>query len=184
MIVMLMGLRGAGKSTIGQLLAQRLDCRCVDLDQLTLAAMGSLNVADAWRAHGEAAFRETESQALRDALDIEQDLILSLGGGTPTAPGAADAMRRAVAVGSAFVVYLRADARTLGSRIASGDADRPSLTGADPVEEMQSVLESRDELYRELADIEIDATLDAGRIVDQIAASVEAGRARRGSGRD
>lgn len=182
MIVVLMGLRGAGKTTVGQGLAERLAWRCVDLDQLTLASMGAITVAEAWNEQGEPAFRSAEAVALSDALDVEHDMILSLGGGTPTAPGAADALRRAASAGRALVVYLRADAQTLGARITSGDANRPTLTGADPVEEMQDVLASRDDLYRELADIEINAALDAPEVIGQIVEAMTQAGVRRASG--
>jgi shikimate kinase len=79
--------------------------------------------------------------------------VLALGGGTPTAPGAADLLRERAAAGSVRLLYLRASAETLAGRLtAAGGPDRPALVGDDPVSEITVLFERRDPLYRELAD--------------------------------
>lgn len=152
--LVLIGLRGSGKSTLGSALARREGLRFVDLDVVASAFLGHDTVASAWAARGEAAFRESESRALSAVLH-DENLIIALGGGTPTAPGAADTLRRAVTDRRAVVVYLRCSPERLRRRLCEADEkamrNRPSLTGADPLMEIEQVFAQRDELYRELA---------------------------------
>ena len=151
MNIVLIGLRGSGKTTVGRLLAERLRRPLVDLDAVTSKLLGATRVADAWARAGEQAFRQAEARALTAALAGDGQVI-ALGGGTPTAPGAADLLRTACDAGRATVVYLAAAAATLRTRLAAADmADRPSLTGADPLAEIDAVLVRRDPLYRDLA---------------------------------
>jgi shikimate kinase len=155
MDLVLIGLRGSGKSTLGERLAQRHKLRFVDLDVRTPAEFGVRSVAEAWATYGEAAFREAEVRALGRAIAEDPD-ILALGGGTPTAPGAEDmirALRGPPGAPRSRVVYLRAPAEVLAARLeAGGVTDRPSLTGEDPIREIGAVLAFRDPLYRDLAD--------------------------------
>ncbi|MBY0262467.1 MAG: hypothetical protein K2Q20_08995, partial [Phycisphaerales bacterium] len=85
--IVLIGLRGSGKSTLARLLAKRLGLIPVDLDDRTPGFAGQPTVAAVFANLGEPAFREAEARALRQAL-AEPGIVLALGGGTPTAPGA------------------------------------------------------------------------------------------------
>jgi shikimate kinase len=157
MKLVLMGLRGSGKSTLGGRLASERGLRFIDLDERTPGELGARTVAEAWALFGEPAFREAEVRALRAAI-ADDPGILALGGGTPTAPGAAEIIRGFKGhAGAARVVYLRASAAVLSARLrASGMAGRPSLTGADPIGEVAAVLAARDPLYMSLADAVVD----------------------------
>lgn len=152
MNLVLIGLRGSGKSVVGRLVASRLGRPLVDLDEITPGLLGARSVAEAWAGRGEPAFREAEARALADALRSD-GRVLALGGGTPTAPGAADLLRAQRGAGRARIVYLAAGAATLRDRLAGADnAHRPSLTGGDLLAEIETVLLRRDPLYRGLAD--------------------------------
>lgn len=156
--ILLMGLRASGKSTLGAMLATRLGRPFVDLDDVTAARLGCVDVPEAWARHGPAAFRDAEAEALRDVLE-HTGQIVALGGGTPTAPGAADMLRNAISSQQARLVYLRATPSTLRGRLEQTDLSRrPSLTGSGVVDEVQRVFEERDPLYRSLASevIEVD----------------------------
>lgn len=173
-VLVLMGLRGSGKSTLGRALAERLGRGFVDLDDRTAASLGCGAPGEALRTHGEAAFRATEAAALRGALD-EAGIVLALGGGTPTAPGAADMLRERSADGRAAVLYLRASAATLAERLttaaAGGGPERPPLVGEDPIGEIGVLLERRDGLYRELAGsvLHLDGVSEAGALAMVVA---------------
>lgn len=173
-----MGLRASGKTTVARLLSVRLGYSAVDLDDVVATAMGEPNAGACIRAHGFAAFRQAEAEALRHALESslkepdERGLVLALGGGTPTAPGAAELLRAARDSRRALVVYLRASEQTLRARL-TGDSqtDRPSITGAGTLDEIGRMLRERDPLYRELAERVIECDdLKAAEIVEQIEA--------------
>jgi shikimate kinase len=170
MNLILIGLRGSGKTTVGGLLAARLGRPFVDLDDAVAVALNARSAGEAWRARGEAAFRSAEVTALRDALRVPER-VLSLGGGTPTASGAVELLNAERASGRVRIVYLAASPAVLRQRLAGTDlASRPSLTGAGVLGEIDAVHAARDGLYRSLADAVIDtAGQDAAAIAEHLA---------------
>ena len=155
--ITLMGLRGAGKSTVGAALARALGLPCVEIDDLACTRLAARDAGAAIRTHGLDAFRLAESSVLGEALATPSPCVICLGGGTPTAPGAADTLRAART--RMAIVYLRATPATLRRRLAATDlSSRPSLTGRHPLDEIDEVFAARDPLYRELATevIEVD----------------------------
>lgn len=144
--VLLAGLRGSGKSTLGKMLAERIGGAHIDLDDRTASTLGFDSCAAALTTLGEPAFREGEARALAAVL-AEPPSIVSLGGGAPTAPGATDQIRRA----GARVVYLRLTPEQLTRRLRESDlSQRPTLTGLGALEEIRTLFEQRDGLYRTL----------------------------------
>ena len=157
--IVLIGLRGAGKSTVARYLARHLGLSPVDLDDRTPRHAGEATVAGVFANQGETAFRAAESRALFEAL-AEPDIVLALGGGTPTAPGAADLLRDAQAHDRAAVVYLRAPASDLAARLASADnAHRPALSELSPSAEIATLYARRDPLYTALARVVIEVAM-------------------------
>ncbi len=147
----LLGLRGSGKSTLGRRLAASMRCGFVDLDDVTARVLKAATPADALRLLGEPAFREGEAAALREP-DALAAGVVALGGGTPAGKRSAQLLADQQLAG-ARLIYLRAEARTLRDRLAATDlATRPSLTGADPLVEIEVVHARRDPLYLEIAD--------------------------------
>ncbi len=160
--ILLMGLRGSGKTTMARRLSATTGAPAIDLDDLVAAAAGEPTVGGAYRALGEARFREVEGALLAERLR-EPPHVLALGGGTPTAPGAADLIGRAASRG-AMAVYLRAAPGTLRARLERTDLTaRPSLTGLGVLEEIEAVFAQRDGPYRALAShtIECDTLTEA-----------------------
>lgn len=159
--VVLMGLRGSGKSTIGPMLASRLDgCEFRDLDADVLHTSGFGSIADIVSAEGWTGFRQREHEQLAlwaSSLLTEPEcqIVLALGGGTPTHEPSRELLQRDELRRRATLVYLRATPGTLGDRMAHSK-DRPSLTGADPVAEIRLVFDERDGLYKTIADTVID----------------------------
>ncbi len=163
----LIGLRGCGKSTLGRELALESARDFIDLDDVTPRHLGRASVAEAWRLDGEEAFRRAEAAALHDKLR-HQGIVLALGGGTPTAPGARDMLIDQQRTARGLIVYLRASASTLRERLSlASNADRPTLTGAGTLEEIEGVLERRDPIYLALADevVEVDGLTQAEALV-------------------
>lgn len=168
--LVLMGLRASGKSTLGALLAQRGRLPFTDLDHETLSLLGHTSAAQAWAALGQHAFRNAETRALRATLALETRVI-ALGGGTPTAQGAADLLRDARHTRTALLIYLRYPAHTLRDRLASDPAalaDRPALTGASPLDEIPDLLAQRDPLYLDLAELVLESPPSAQTAADAI----------------
>jgi shikimate kinase len=150
--LVLIGLRGSGKSTLGRAVARATAMTFVDLDTLTPGVLGRADVREAFSRDGEAAFRDAEVAALRAVLKKDHQVV-ALGGGTPTARGAVDMLSRERTAGRAAIVYLRAEPETLRLRLAADDnTQRPSLTGAGVLDEIEAVMSRRDPMYLALAD--------------------------------
>jgi shikimate kinase len=147
--VVLVGLPGSGKTTVGQALADALGRPFVDLDQRIVASQG-LSVAGLWESNGEAAFRRLEQAAMREAL-AGADSVIAPGGGWAAIPGELSQAREL-----AFIIYLRVRAETAALRAGGqgGMSARPPL-GDKALQQLGELLEKREQFYR-LADLTID----------------------------
>lgn len=145
-MLVLIGLRASGKTTVGGLLAAGTGRPFTDLDELTAQRLGVGTASGALRARGVQAFRAAELDALRTFLPTAQPgHILALGGGTPTIPEVAGLLRPHT------VVYLRAQPGTLQQRLGNDPRERPALTAGDAVSEVPTLFAERDPLYRSIA---------------------------------
>ena len=155
MSVVLLGYRGSGKTTLGRALAERLGRPLIDTDERIVAKAGD-SIKTIFETQGETAFRNLEAQALAEALGAE-DAIISIGGGAVLR-----AENRALLMTAGERIYLRCDPVVLAQRIHADPgtaANRPALTHlGGTVEEIISLLEVREPLYREVATAELDVT--------------------------
>ena len=103
---MLIGLRGSGKTTLGSLLAKRLNTQFIDLDDVTVAGSGQPSVTAMFRSVGEPAFRAAECAALTHVLTSPSTsgAVIALGGGTPTTPPARALLESARAAGTIRII--------------------------------------------------------------------------------
>ncbi|MFZ9882127.1 MAG: shikimate kinase [Phycisphaerales bacterium] len=173
--LLIIGLRASGKSTVAAHTARLLGCTHSDLDDRTAALLGCRAAGEAFRTHGEAAFRKAEREALATALS-DTARVIALGGGTPTAPGARDLIDAARRAGDALVVFIDPPVDAMAARLARDEGDRPSLTGRGVVAEIEEVAAARRPLYAEIADVVIAgeaSTRDAAQIAAEIAAFVD-----------
>lgn len=170
--IVLIGLRGSGKTTVGPIVARILQRPFADLDDAVRDRYNGRTIADVWNAIGEAAFRRAELETLPPLLSAPG--VLALGGGTPTIEDARLILADAQDRGCARIIYLRASPATLRARLARADmSNRPSLTGADPLDEIESVFALRDPTFGALAGMVIetdDLTPEeiAGRILESL----------------
>ena len=169
--IVLLGLRASGKSTLGVAAAQQLGLEFVDLDDRTRALLGAPSVREAFERCGETVFREAESRALGEVM-AESPRVIALGGGTPTAPGAAELLATARRDGRAVTVFLDPPLEVLAARLASHEGDRPSLTGRGVVAEIEDVARVRRPLYAALADLRLLEPLDPASLVSIITSQV------------
>jgi shikimate kinase len=146
--ILLVGMMGAGKTTTGQLVADRLGWNYKDSDADVEAATG-LTVPELFARDGEAAFRAAEANVLTAACLDESPTVISVAGGAVLR-----ADNRRVIRSSGTVVWLRARPETLAARVGDG-AGRP-LLGDDPAEAMVRLFEERAPYYAEVADAVID----------------------------
>lgn len=160
--IVLIGLRGSGKSTVGRMLAEVLAIELIDLDRCVLERLNKPTVAEAWASLGQAAFRDAEAAALAELLalhDPAHPRVIALGGGTLTVTEAQATLTEAQTAGLARAFYLHATPEQLAARLPAHDPDRPSLTDQhDPIEEMRMVYQQRDSLYRQCAAHIIEST--------------------------
>ncbi len=146
--IFLVGLMGAGKTSVGRLLAKRLGKHFLDCDHEIEARTG-VRVPVIFEIEGEEGFRLREAQTLAE-LTQATDIVLATGGGAVLRPE-----NRAALASRGFVIYLRAQPRDLWQRTRH-DKNRPLLQTEDPLGRLQELYEIRDPLYREVADLVVD----------------------------
>ncbi|MES2348344.1 MAG: bifunctional shikimate kinase/3-dehydroquinate synthase AroKB [Pseudomonadota bacterium] len=146
--VFLVGLMGAGKTTIGRILARKLGLRFIDSDHEIEARTGA-SIPWIFEIEGEQSFRRREADVIRE-LTGQQDLVLATGGGAVL-----NADSRAFLKSRGTVIYLRATVHSILQRTAH-DKNRPLLQTADPRKKLEELMAVRDPLYMEIADVVID----------------------------
>jgi shikimate kinase len=143
--VALVGLMGAGKTTVGRRAAKLLGRPFVDADEAFIPRYGR-TVGEVFAGEGEAAFRRLEAELLTEVLGVATPLLLATGGGVVTTEG----NRQRLAQPDVLVVYLHAEPAFLASRTRA-KSDRFLLAGQDPVDVLTRLYDERDGWYREVA---------------------------------
>jgi shikimate kinase len=150
----LIGMRGAGKSTVGAECARRLDRVFVDTDELVEATTGR-TISEIFSSDGEGAFRALERAALADACAAPLPSVIAVGGGAMSDP-----VNRQMAGAHATVVWLRAHPAELAQRVERQERDaggeRPLLAGADPIATLERLSTLRSDAYGAIAAIVVD----------------------------
>jgi shikimate kinase len=163
--VVLIGLPGSGKSTIGRRLAKAMGVDLLDTDAEVERRTGR-TIADIFAVDGEPEFRRLEEEVIREALR-DHDGILSLGGGAVTTPGVREALA------GHTVVYLEITAAE-GVRRTSGSTVRPLLAGPDRAEKYRELMTARVPLYRKTATLRINTNRrNPGAVVRYIVGRLE-----------
>lgn len=146
--IFLVGMMGAGKTSVGRVLAKRLNKVFYDSDHVIEERTG-VKIPVIFEIEGESGFRHRESAVL-DELTALDDVVLATGGGAVLAQENRDRLRT-----RGTVVYLRASVKDLLNRTRH-DKNRPLLQTADPRARLNELYEMRDPLYREVAHVTID----------------------------
>ena len=174
-LLLLIGLRCSGKTTLGEAVALSLGVTCQDLDALALARLGCASVSEAFERHGESEWRAAESASLLGVLEAPTLGVLSLGGGAATTPAAAAAIRSAQASRRAVVALLHPGEEELVRRLGRGRGDRPRLA-RDDAAEVRRLSTDRLPLYRSLADASVDTRLPMSACTRRLVAITRLGR--------
>lgn len=146
--IFLVGMMGAGKTTIGRGLARVLGRDFLDLDHEIENRCG-VRIVHIFDIEGEEGFRRRECTVL-EQCSSQPDLVLATGGGAVLAEG-----NRCLLKARGLVIYLRATPAELYSRVAR-DRNRPLLQTADPLARIRELVTQREPLYEEVADIVFD----------------------------
>jgi shikimate kinase len=160
--VVLIGMMGSGKTTVGRRLAAELGRPLVDSDAQVEARTGR-TVREIFESDGEAAYRVLEREALVDALAEAEPSVVAAAGGVVLDPG-----NRAVLRAAGTVVWLRARPEVLARRVSAGRDHRP-LLGDDPLAALRRLDAERHPLYEEVADLVVDVDdLSTGQVVTAV----------------
>ena len=154
--IFLIGLMGAGKTTIGRQIASELSLEFFDSDHEIENRTG-VSITHIFDIEGEAGFRKRET-AMLDELTNKKGIVLATGGGAVLKPE-----NRQFLMSRGTTIYLYANIETLFER-TSKDRNRPLLQIDNPREKLEELFEIRDPLYRETADIIIDTGKDSVRL--------------------
>jgi len=139
--ISLIGLRGGGKSTLGRLLAERLDVPFIELDREIEARSGA-SLSEIFDMFGQDTFRRAEREALDDVLRRHQRFVIATSGSIVTEPGTLELL-----LSSCFTVWVRAEPEEHMKRVMAQGDMRPMAKSARAMEDLVSILKSREPLY-------------------------------------
>ncbi|MDO8464153.1 MAG: shikimate kinase [Gallionella sp.] len=147
--LILVGMMGSGKTTMGRALAKHLARTFVDSDEEVQKRTG-VTIPHIFDIEGEAGFRQRESAVINDLLGCDS-MVLATGGGAVLTE-----QNRAMLQHNGIVIYLKANVHDLWQR-TKHDRNRPLLQTADPHTKLKDLLQQRDPLYQQVADIVIQS---------------------------
>ena len=161
--IILIGFMGSGKTTFGRWISTSHSMKFIDTDEYIEKKYNKL-IKDIFRESGEEAFRNMETQAVRELADSCDNCVISVGGGLPVR----DINRRLL---KELVVYLKTEVDELVKRL-SKDTSRPLLAGGNLREKIESLMTAREALYKDAADVIVKT--DGRRFEDMYADIVSA----------
>ncbi len=156
--LILIGFMGAGKTTVGKLLAREKEMLFVDTDERIVSEQGR-EIPDLFSEKGEEYFRDLETDLLERMLEDTDQAVISVGGGMPVRE-----RNRKLLRSLGLVVYLSATRQTILERVKN-DGSRPMLSGGDLERKVEQLMREREALYRQTAHIDVRTD---GRSVRQV----------------
>jgi len=163
--IVLVGFMGTGKSTVGRVIAQKLEFHFIDTDDV-IEQTSKAKIFDIFAEHGEDYFRDLESQAVK-SVSLMKNQVVATGGGVVLRSSNIDLLRIG---GSIFC--LNATPKAIWDRVRSSRS-RPLLRGPDPLKKIAMLLDKRAPYYA-LADHQIETTgVSVDRVADEIISYIE-----------
>ena len=149
--IALVGLRGAGKTSLGQLLASHLKVPFIELASVIEQTAGA-NMSEVFSLYGQAAYRRYERRSLEGLLETHESFVLATGGSIATEPATFDQL-----LTSCYTVWLKASpAEHMARVVAQGDR-RPMGDGREAMQDLERILVGREPMYRK-ADVTVNTT--------------------------
>lgn len=167
-VISLAGLRGAGKSTIGPLLAKALGRRFLEMDE-EIQQLTGLATAEIFELHGEAYYRVAERDALEKLIESGLPSVVAVSGGSVTDPALFRMMRERT-----LLVWIKADPEDHMSRVVSQGDRRPMADRPDAMAELRRLLDARAPYYAQARFISDTSTASPALCASQLAAMIEA----------
>ncbi len=174
-LVCLVGLRCAGKTTVGAALAKGLGWPFSDLDQELVQAWNGgvgppiTSAGELLSTQGEAAFRELEERVLAQLLERGGPRVIATGGGCVESPASRGLL------GGVRTLWLDAPVDVLAARLRRDGTVRPSLTGGDPAEELGLLAERRGAYYAQVSELTLDAARSPDELTQELLAHLAGG---------
>lgn len=165
--IVLEGIMGCGKSTIGIRLSYKMAMTVVDTDKL-IEREQNKSISDIFREDGEEAFRLMETACLKKLCGQSRGQIIALGGGVPVRPENRELLKKL-----GMVVYLRTRPETVYERVKN-DTSRPLLQCGDPLQKIRELTAARASAYEDAADVTVDTDdMPMEQIIQCIVAEAE-----------
>lgn len=165
--IILEGFMGSGKSTVSELISDKLELELIDTDEAIEEAEGR-KISEIFEQDGEEAFRDMETELMEMVISEHmRETVISLGGGLPVREKNRELLKRA-----GKVVYLRTSPETVYDRL-KGDETRPLLKSEDPLARIKELQDKRGKIYEEAADIIVDTDgKTPEEVADEIIAAI------------
>ncbi|TXI91110.1 MAG: shikimate kinase [Neisseriales bacterium] len=162
--IIIVGITGVGKTTIGKVLAEKLDKQFIDLDKYIEVTCG-VDIPTIFELEGEVGFRDRETLALKQVVSQMDNYVLSLGGGCVIR----SENRQIITRSNSLVLQLLADLNVLVERLVKSPNKRPLLANQDIRNKIQNLLDERKEFYDAVSDLTINTTnLKPTQVVNKV----------------
>ena len=165
-MIALLGLRGAGKTTVGRQLARRRHVRFVELDR-RVERLAEMSLAELFSLYGEEQYRRLERDALAQLIEENRPMVLATGGGIVAVPETFALLRK-----HAVTVWLRASPEDHWNRVVGQGDRRPMADHPQAMADLRAILAAREPLYAGASRTVNTSGRDVADIVDEVATSV------------